>query len=296
MKIQFVHKVAFAILTVMVLASCQQPGGNSPGSEFMPDMAHSIAYEANTYTYYSFNTWGTEKEYYHYAKPRTSVPGTVARGSAGAALDPNNADKINKSLTGELTNSGIAVPENGNVPYAYADTEEDRLKASQEIIQAPFPITEAGLKHGKEMYNIYCGICHGEKGDGQGYLVREDGGKYPAQPANLILDQYVDMTNGAYYHAIVYGKNMMGGYADKLSYKERWEVIHYMRALQAKSKKLEYSAEKNTLNGWAQPYSEVAKLEPTEEVLDAADKQDSHTHEVPTGHHGDSNIDHGNGH
>lgn len=40
----------------------------------------------------------------------------------------------------------------------------------------------------------------------------------------------------------------MGGYGDKLSYKERWNVIHYIRSLQAASKKLEYSEKANTLN------------------------------------------------
>ena len=39
----------------------------------------------------------------------------------------------------------------------------------------------------------------------------------------------------------MYGKNVMGSYKDKISYEERWQVIHYIRSLQAKDKKLEYS-------------------------------------------------------
>ena len=40
----------------------------------------------------------------------------------------------------------------------------------------------------------------------------------------------------------------MGNYADKLSYEERWDVIHYIRSCQAAEKQLEYSDKLNTLN------------------------------------------------
>ena len=65
------------------------------------------------------------------------------------------------------------------------------------------------------MYDIYCGICHGEKADGNGYLVRDDG-KYPAQPAILVSDEFIAASNGRFYHAIMHGKNVMGAYSEKL--------------------------------------------------------------------------------
>jgi len=39
-------------MVVALFMACQQPGVNSTGSEYMPDMGHSIAYEANHYNYY----------------------------------------------------------------------------------------------------------------------------------------------------------------------------------------------------------------------------------------------------
>jgi hypothetical protein len=78
------------------------------------------------------------------------------------------------------------------------------------------------------------------------------------QPANFLLDDLINSSNGRYYHAIIYGKNLMGGYADKLSYEERWNVIQYIRSLQAASKKLEYSEKANTFNTTDVPYSEIA--------------------------------------
>ena len=102
----------------------------------------------------------------------------------------------------------------------------------------------------KALYDVNCGICHGEKGDGLGYLVSDENKnvKYPAAPANFLQDTFYNSTNGRFYHAIMYGLNVMGAYADKLDFEERWQVIHYIRSLQAKEKKLEYTAEANTLN------------------------------------------------
>ncbi|HUR31951.1 MAG TPA: cytochrome c, partial [Saprospiraceae bacterium] len=159
----------------------------------------------------------------------------------------------------------IAYSPNGSVPYYYKNTDEERLRASKEIVRNPFPITEKGMEHGKELYNIYCGICHGATGNGQGYLVREDdpakgivAGVYPAAPANLMLDTFINAAPGRIYHAIMYGKNVMGSYADKLSYRERWEVIHYIRSMQAISKKMEYTETANTFNKEAIPMSMMA--------------------------------------
>ena len=217
-----------------MMQSCQRPGGNSTGSEYMPDMAHSIAYEANYYNYYYNNTWGTEEEYYKMAMPRKPVPGTVPTSSAGH----------------------MNIPANGASVYPYADTEEERTRATNTIIDNPYPITDEGLARGKNLYNINCGICHGEKGDGNGYLVRDDGA-YPVQPAILTNDEFTAASNGRMYHAIIYGKNMMGGYTDKLSTEERWQVIHYVRSLQAKNKELVYNQMENTLNTVDRPAGKI---------------------------------------
>ncbi len=40
----------------------------------------------------------------------------------------------------------------------------------------------------------------------------------------------------------------MGGYGDKLNFEERWQVIHYIRSLQAASKNVKYDETANELN------------------------------------------------
>lgn len=236
--------LAICISSILMLSSCSSADHNATGTEYMPDMFHSIAYEANLDDYYYYNTWGTESEYVKMAQPRKPVAGTIARGYA--------APTATKYVDGSASTNAIAVPVNGSVPYYYNDTEEERTRAMNEIIKNPFPITAAGLKSGEELYNTFCAICHGVKGDGNGWLVDEANAKavYPAAPANFLSETFtaVGNTNGRYYHSIMYGKNVMGGYADKISYEERWNVIHWIRSLQAKASEKEYNENINTLN------------------------------------------------
>lgn len=243
----------------MLYTSCQSASGNKTGSEYMPEMVHPITYEANVFDYYKNNRWGTAEELHKMVQPRNPVEGTIARGMAGHNHEGN-----------------IAFTQNGSVPYYYGDTEEERTRAINEIIKNPYPITTKSLANGKLLYNIQCGICHGEKGDGNGYLVRDDGGKYPVQPANFTLDDFISSSNGRYYHAIMHGKNLMGSYADKLSYEERWDVIQYIRSLQAGVKKLEYSEKENTLNTTDTPMSMVTKSKESETPAPVVSEEMNH--------------------
>ena len=273
--------VAFAV--ILLATSCSQPHGDNPGSEYMPDMSHSVAYEANHYDYYYYNTWGSEEDYHKMAQPRLPVNGTIPRGYAGVHYSKNHAGHDTDAAH---NNNEINVPMNGSVPYYYKDTEEERTRAMTEITKNPFPITEKGLSDAKPLYDIYCGICHGEKGDGNGYIVRDDGGVYPAQPANLISDEFIAASSGRFYHAMMYGKNVMGGYADKLSYEERWQVIHYVRSLQAKEKKLVYSEQANSLNNIGVPGASVKPMAINEHPAEEHG-EDGHDHEG-----GDHSHDH----
>jgi len=61
----------------------------------------------------------------------------------------------------------------GYMPFDYAsDTEGYNLAKAQ--LTSPLDSTQIDLNRGKELYNIYCGICHGTKGKGQGQLVKRE--------------------------------------------------------------------------------------------------------------------------
>ncbi len=282
------YYLGFVLAVLIMVSSCQQSGPNNPGSEYMPDMGHSVAYEANYYSYYSHNTWGTEKEYHEMAQPRVPVTGSIPR---------------------DLKNKQRSSDQAGTMPYMYVDTEESRTAATAQLINNPYPISMDGLKRGKDLYNTFCAICHGEKGDGNGYLVRDanpatgdEGGKYPVQPAILTNDEFTTTSNGRLYHAIMYGKNLMGGYADKMNSEERWQVIHYIRSLQAKEKKQEYTQLVNTLNSVDKPAGRDFKVLPssydpsaiTHTMSEGNHDHDSHGHDAH-GHDADAEGHHDHG-
>lgn len=265
------RNIFFICAFTCLLYACQDPGAGitQTGSEYMPDMAHSLAVEANTYNYYSLNTWNEESvlPLDVTSAAKRPVVGTIARGYAGQVLDAPNA---------------IAVPPNGSVPYHYEDSEEGRAKATAEILENPFPITTQGLANGKELYDLFCAICHGSNGaNGDGIYAS---GAYPLAPANMVLDSSIVASSpGRYYHAIMYGKNAMGAYKGKMSYEERWQVIHYIRTLQAKEKGLFYTQEENTLNSYGITYAAWENREKSGEFSNTLIKEvaDEYVDETP---------------
>ncbi len=110
--------------------------------------------------------------------------------------------------------------------FEYGKSNEEYLRAKDELL-SPLDSTQVDLAKGKELYDIYCGICHGNKGDGQGNLVkREKLAGIPSYDARVI-------TEGSIYHVIYYGLNSMGSYANQLNEEERWQVGAYVLKLKA---------------------------------------------------------------
>lgn len=254
------HNLIMILVLAAVVTACSDAEDDFPGSEYMPDMAHSVAMEANTYNYYYYNTWDDRStvKLGELAYPKYTVEGTVPRGYAGQyipGMQPPATIGDAESMLGGLmptdSPNAMSIPTNGHVPYYYDDTPEGREAAIADNMTNPFPITETGLVRGANLYSIFCGICHGEAGDGLGYIYDTDKNpqaKYPAAPASFLRPEFLEASNGRYYHAIMYGYNVMGGYADKMNYEERWQVIHYIRSLQAKETETEYNQEFNTFN------------------------------------------------
>ncbi len=110
--------------------------------------------------------------------------------------------------------------------------EEDTALANANTCK--YDLTEADLEEGQRLYMIHCGICHGTALDGNGPLYAS--GKFAAMPANLKSgSQYLRMTQGRLYHAIVYGKNSMGSYASQLDTRQRWQVVAYIKKVQSEN-------------------------------------------------------------
>lgn len=112
----------------------------------------------------------------------------------------------------------------GQVPYDYPNTNE-AYDAAKLNLKSPMDSTMVDLKRAKDLYNIYCTVCHGKKGDGQSFLSERD--KFNGVPN--YKDR--DITEGSIYHVIMYGKGVMGSHASQLRDEERWQVVHYVQKL-----------------------------------------------------------------
>lgn len=121
-------------------------------------------------------------------------------------------------------------PENtiprGWKPFDYKNTNEERMRAKEEL-KNPLPITQENLDNGKKMFDLYCAICHGAKGDGQGTLVKRE--KFLGVPN--YADR--DITEGSIYYTIMYGLNTMGSHASQTNENERWQITMYVQKLRA---------------------------------------------------------------
>jgi mono/diheme cytochrome c family protein len=116
----------------------------------------------------------------------------------------------------------------GWMPYGYEDNTEGYELAKAEL-KNTLPYTEENLAKGKELYEIYCGICHGNNGNGQGWLVEQE--KILGVPS--YDDKGRAITEGSVYHVMYWGINTMGSYASQMSEKELWQVDHYVMKLKA---------------------------------------------------------------
>ena len=134
--------------------------------------------------------------------------------------NPNFADSMTMRLPVEGT-----VPRN-ITPYRLVKTDED-LKIAGEKFTNPYKFTAENIAKGKLQYERFCSQCHGEKGDGQGYLYTSK--KYAFPPANLTLAKTINRPDGEIYHIINVGINIMGAHASQISQEDRWKIVMYMR-------------------------------------------------------------------
>jgi hypothetical protein len=112
------------------------------------------------------------------------------------------------------------------IPFRYERTVEDRERAGRELAN-PFSGTYPEVERGGEVYSVYCMVCHGDRGDGQGHLFTS--GKYLVPPASLIDEVAVAQSDGMIYHAISVGFGVMGEYASLILPEDRWKTIIYIR-------------------------------------------------------------------
>lgn len=187
----------FAFASVSVLLTGCFSDNRSPGWEYMPDMAHSQAYDA----YAPNPNYATEAQ-------RLPVKGTVP---------------LYQGVMGQASNY---------TPYPYPATNEG-YEAAGANLKNPIPATPENLEEGARLFVIYCSPCHGAQGEGNGSVVVNDKIINPfPPPPSYFSERLMTLPEGKMFHTIQHGRNLMGSYASQVDQKQAWMIIHHIKELQ----------------------------------------------------------------
>jgi mono/diheme cytochrome c family protein len=221
----------FAVLALLLTASCGSNNPKKPGKIYMPDMTYSNALE-----HYAPSVIPNEDG--DSISARKPVKGTIPRGWIPSDEKIRSNSAFLMSYTAKNHFTALA---------ANWQAESDKAGAS---IKNPLEASKENLDAGKVLYTTHCINCHGEKGAGDGNLVvLADGsdGPYTAVPP-AYSKRLAEINDGQIFYSVSYGKGMMGGYGYSLNVNERWQVIHYIKSLAGVSSASSVTASAETLS------------------------------------------------
>lgn len=125
------------------------------------------------------------------------------------------------------------LPAEGSIPRGWQPYDYENSTAGLELakteLKMTLPVTEKNLEKGAQLYAIYCAVCHGDKGDGQGILMQRE--KFLGIPS--YADPGRTITEGGIYHVQMFGLNSMGSYASQTNELERWQITQHVLNLTA---------------------------------------------------------------
>ena len=187
----------------------------------MQDQPKAIAYREN-----KFYKDGTGS--------RPLVEGTVPRGflredrelflgKKSSAATAQTGSGVMQAAGGQPTAPQVQLP-TSPVSQSAANPYPD------DVDTFPFAITKDDMTRGEERYNIYCSVCHGMTGYGDGMIARRGFNK-PA-PANYHQDRLRQAPVGHFFDVMTNGWGAMPSYASQVSVEDRWRIAAYIRALQ----------------------------------------------------------------
>jgi mono/diheme cytochrome c family protein len=173
----------------------------------MQDQPKAIAYRGN-----SFYRDGTGS--------RPLVEGTVARGH----LREDRAFYFGKKAAAQPSPGSPQTPPTQTSANSQAGSYPD------DVDTIPMQLTKDDLDRGQERYNIYCSVCHGMTGAGDGIIARRGFNK--PSPANYHQDRLRQAPVGHFFDVMTTGWGAMPSYAQQISVEDRWRIVAYIRALQ----------------------------------------------------------------
>lgn len=165
-------------------------------------------------------------------KVKAQVPSTFFADGMGSRMPVAGTQPRGFNPDGESEIGGIPEHEFGGLDIYYHTGQIGDYYGTgmPEELALDAESAAALIRRGRERYGIYCAVCHGDSGDGQGIA-----GQYGVPGiANLLLGPYQPETypDGRLYHVITHGQGQMSGYGYNIPVRDRWAIVAYVRALQ----------------------------------------------------------------
>lgn len=160
-----------------------------------------------------------KSEFFSDKKAMRELPeGTVARGML-------RDDKV--FYTGKKLNAD---------PIAAANVQTTTNAAGNTLVwsfpndieKSPVPLTRELLDRGEQRYKVFCVVCHGPVGNGDGMVVRRGFTK----PPTYNDDRLRGAPDGHFFDVMTNGWGKMSSYASQIPAADRWAIVAYIRALQ----------------------------------------------------------------
>ena len=117
---------------------------------------------------------------------------------------------------------------------------EGQDEKGKEVTEFPFEMTKDVLERGRQRYDIFCSVCHGLTGQGDGRVVQRGFTKPPSYSADLSRAakikgkdiKLIDVPVGHVFEVITKGYGAMPSLHDQIPVHDRWAIVGYVRALQ----------------------------------------------------------------
>ena len=161
-----------------------------------------------------------KSEFFSDGRAMRDLPeGTVSRGN----LRENKAFYTGKKETAGTTSAAPAAP-----PTMDASGNTVVTSFPDDIEEFPVPVSKELIDRGEQRYRVFCIVCHGPVGSGDGMVVRRG---YP-KPSTYHDDRLRNAPVGHFYDVITNGWGKMNGYAAQIPPADRWAIVAYIRTLQ----------------------------------------------------------------
>ena len=210
----------------------------SPRLHVVPDMDWQYKYEAQELGPDFLENEESKFVFPHQRAAQEQLVGTVARGERFADVE---------FMTGIAKDN--TVPNPNAIPTSRMLDPAKPESAGQEEEAPPEPkwltkfpasaeVNTSMIERGRNRFNIYCAVCHGYGGQGDG-LVNQRAvalsatGKAAWTTAKSLHDEtVVDQPVGRIFDTITNGRGTMGPYKDQITAEDRWAIVLYVKALQ----------------------------------------------------------------